>query len=217
MKPIACFAGIALSAAVWAHPAWAARGGGPAFKGDWNPKVGSGAVYQLEQKGQPPMDWEVAVVGQEAGGYWVETRMTAPEEVVTKALILPGAIQRTIVKASGQPAMELPAMTAGQGIPETDLKDATELVGKESVSTPAGTFSCDHYQVREAGGTTDVWVAPQVSPYGLVKVSGPGTQMILSRLITGARTRITETPQKLEMPGMVDLSDLMKQMEEGQQ
>lgn len=218
MKRIARFAGIVLSIAVWAHPVWAARTGqeGPMFKGDWNPRVGSGAEYQMEQTGQPPMSWEVAVVGQEAGGYWVETRMTAPEEVITKALIVPGAIQRMIVKAGGQPAMELPAMTAGQGIPQTDLKETARLIGKESVSTPAGTFSCDHYQLRERGGTTDVWVTSQISPYGLVKVSGPETRMVLSRLITGAWTRITETPQKIEMPGMADLSDMMKQMEEGQ-
>lgn len=54
------------------QPATARWGGsqmaGPGFKGIWKPKVGSGAVYQVEQKGQPPMSWEIVAVGQEAGG-----------------------------------------------------------------------------------------------------------------------------------------------------
>lgn len=186
------------------------------FKGGWHPKVGSGAVYQIEQRGQPPMSWEVAVVGQEAGGYWVETHVAAPEQMTTKALVAPGGVQRVIVKSGGEPAMELPGMSAGQGMPETGIEKAAKLIGKESVSTPAGTFSCDHYQTKDGSGTADVWVAENVSPYGLVKMTGPGTTMVLSRLITDTRTRITETPQKIELPGMADLSDMMKQMEEGQ-
>lgn len=208
-----------LSLTVIAAPqAMAARGqqGGPMFKGGWHPKVGAGAVYQLEQSGQPPMEMEIAVVGQEEGGYWVETRMFTPEEMISKALIVPGQVKRTIVKAAGQPAMEMPAMSAPK-VPETDIDKDAKLIGRESVTTPAGTFSCDHYQTQGSGGTADVWVAAQISPYGLVKMTGQGTTMLLSKVVTGARSRITETPQKIEMPDMPGMEEMMKQMQESRQ
>lgn len=210
-----------LSLAVMAAPqALAARGGppggAPGFRGAWHPVVGSGAAYRLEQQDQPAMDMEIAVVGQEAGGYWVETRMFAPEEMISKALILPGQVKRTIVKAAGQPAMELPAMNAPK-VPETNLDKTAKLLGRETVSTPAGSFACEHYQSQEQDGVVDAWVAAQVSPYGLVKMKGPKTTMLISKLITGAKSRITETPQKIEMPEMPNMDEIMKQMKESQQ
>lgn len=75
-----------------------------------------------------------------------------------------------------------------------------KLLGPEKVTTPAGTFSCDHYRMIEGGETTDLWVAPTVSPYGLVKMTSADMTMTLQKLITGAKTRITEKPQKLEIP-----------------
>ena len=209
-----------LSLAVAAVPqAMAARGGppngAPGFRGAWHPVVGSGAAYRLEQKGQPAMEMEIAVVGQEEGGYWVETRMFAPEEMISKALILPGQVKRTIVKAAGQPAMELPAMNAPK-VPETDIDKTAKRVGTETIATPAGSFACDHYQSQESGGTVDVWVATKVSPYGLVKMASPGTTMVISKLITGAKSRITETPQKLDIPSMPSMEEMMKQMKENQ-
>ncbi len=198
---------------------FAARGGpgGPMFKGGWHPKVGSGAVYRIEQSGQPAMDWEVAVVGQEAGAYWLEMRMTMPEEMIMKTLVAPGEVKRTIIKSGREPAMELPGMSMGQSVPETDIDKSAKLIGKESVTTPAGTFSCDHYQTQGSGSVADVWVAPQVSPYGLVKMTSPGTTMVLSKLVSGAKTRITETPQKLEIPDMPGMEEMMKQMQEQRQ
>lgn len=183
------------------------RSGLPQFRGAWHPVVGSGGVYQLEQKGQPPMTWEVAVVGQESGGYWIENRMAAPQEMVSKMLITQAGPQRFIVKTQGQPAMELPVMQA-QGMPQTDLDKKAKLIGREQVTTPAGTFSCDHYRLEEQGGT-DVWVASNISPYGLVKMTSKNTTMTLSKVVKGAKTKITETPQKLEMPKMPSLADML--------
>lgn len=189
-------------------PALAARSGGPPqFKGDWHPVVGAGGVYQLEQKGQPSMTWEITVVGQEAGAYWVENRMSVPQEMISKMLIGPGQVKRFIVKAAGQPAMELPVLQA-QGAPQTDLKQTAKLVGREQVSTPAGSFSCDHYQTQERSGTTDVWVTQSVSPYGLVKMTSRETTLTLAKVVSGAKSRITETPQKIEMPQMPDFSKM---------
>jgi len=39
-----------------------------------------------------------------------------------------------------------------------------------------------------------------VSPYGMIKPVSKDTEMVLIRYGTGAKTLITETPQKFEMP-----------------
>ena len=84
------------------------------------------------------------------------------------------------------------------------------VVGHESVNTPAGIFVCDHYQTQGTGGPFDVWVTSSVSPYGLVKMTSPRTTVTLSKLVKGAKSRITETPQKLEIPQMPGLSEMME-------
>ena len=205
---LVAFCSLALAAA----PSLAAHshsGDLPSFRGDWHPVVGAGAVYQVEGRGQPAMSWEIAVVGKEQGAYWIENRMAVPEESIMKMLVSPGAPpKRMIVKAAGQPAMELPVLQA-QGLPETNLKQTAKLVGKEQVSTPAGSFACDHYQMSERGGTTDVWVTAAVSPYGLVKMTSRDTTVTLAKVVKGAKTRITETPQKMDIPQLTGLGDLM--------
>ena len=193
-------------------PSFAARSGSEGmlqFRGDWHPVVGAGAVYQMETKGRPPLSMEIAVVGQEAGGYWIENRMNGPQEMISKMLVTPAGPQRMIVKAAGQPAMELPVNLQAVQAPQTDLKQTAKLVGKEQITTPAGTFACDHYQMNERGGTVDAWVASSVSPYGLVKMTSRDMTMTLAQVVKGAKSRITETPQKMEMPGMPNLSELM--------
>lgn len=198
-------------------PLFAARsdpGGMPQFRGDWHPVVGAGAVYQVDNKGQAGMSWEVAVVGQEAGGYWVENRVGAPEESILKMLVTTAGPQRLIVKSAGQPAMELPVAMQVQQAPETNLKQTATLVGKEQITTPAGTFACDHYQMKERSGMVDAWVEASVSPYGLVKMTSRDTTITLAKVVKGAKSRITETPQKIEMPGMPNLTDLMNDQRE---
>ncbi len=48
-------------------------------------------------------------------------------------------------------------------------------------------------------GSGDVWNPDKVAPWGLVKTVGKESNMTLTRLITGAKTRITATPQKLDL------------------
>ena len=194
------------------HGALAFPGSSASFRGRWRPVVGSGAVYQVQMKGEALTQWNMAVVGQEAGGYWVETQITAPELAVTKMLVSEHGVHRYIVKPGNEPAIELPAMQA-RGVPQTDLEKDGKLLGQEPITTPAGTFSCQHYRVEDRDGPADIWVADAVSPYGVVKFVGPDLTMTLERTITGVTTRIQETPQKLDLPNMDDLSALLKSNE----
>ena len=75
-------------------------------------------------------------------------------------------------------------------------------MGTESVTTPAGTFSCQHWHSNKDG--SDVWISDKVSPWKLVKMTGTKDNMILVRVITDAKTHITGTPVSMEemMKGM---------------
>ncbi len=209
MRWMSVFAGVSL-VVCGAVVAEGAPGGpmSPSFRGGWHPVVGSGGVYHIEEQGQLAIDWEVTVVGQEGDGYWIETHITAPEEVTTKMLVSPGSKGLSmIVKSGSEPAIELPLNMMGrQRTPTTDVEAASQRIGTEQVTTAAGTFTCEHYQSSDSTGVTDVWVNTGISPYGVVKVTSPGSTMELTRVVTGAKTRITETPQKFSFPaGFADL------------
>jgi hypothetical protein len=77
-----------------------------------------------------------------------------------------------------------------------------ELVGTESVTVPAGTFTCQHYRKQDPKGTVDMWISMQVTPYGMVKMTGPDTTMELKKILTNETSHINGEPQKMQMPEM---------------
>lgn len=187
----------------------------PKMSGVWTPTVGSGAAYQMDMKGQGKSEIEFAVVGTEAvegkTGHWLEMVMNDPRQGMTvmKMLMVLDAktlgVKRMIVKAAGEDAMEFPMhFMAQMGGPSqqvaADIRDDGVLVGTESVTTPAGTFSCQHYQSKDK--SWDAWITDKVAPYGVVKSVNRDGTMILSKVVTGAKTRITGPVQKMEMPPM---------------
>jgi hypothetical protein len=74
----------------------------------------------------------------------------------------------------------------------TDLRSNTDDVGSESVTTPAGTFACEHYRMKDGSG--DAWVSDKVTPFGLVKYQGKTDSMVLTKLVTDAKDKIVGTP-----------------------
>lgn len=196
----------------FAGAAHAQMGRAPQFSGVWNPVVGAGAAYSVESRGQTS-EMEMAVVGKETvdgkDGYWFEMTMQSSREkgtVVMKYLyVLDGAqtrVVRMVMQMAGQAPMEMPMQMMGRmGTASTqaaDVRAQSQDLGGESVTTPAGTFACEHYRSKDGSG--DVWVAKNVPPYGLIKSKSQDSTMILLRVITDARDKITGTPQS--MPGM---------------
>lgn len=192
-------------------PAQLATGRAPRLRGIWRPVVGAGAIYTVALKGQPPFTMDVGVVGQESvggqPGYWVESAMqTEAGMAISKVLIVGDpedgrSLRRMIVKHGDEPAMEMPvSMMAGQG--GTAGGREPQRLGRETIVVPAGTFAAEHLRFAEAGGAVDAWVAERISPYGLVKSIFPDGQIILQRIVSGARTRITEAPQPFQIPPM---------------
>ena len=191
-------------------------GQGPQPRGLFNPVVGSGAQYEYSKNanGKDKRTMEIDVVGKEPAegkdGYWLETIMsdTPMGEVVMKMLtVSDGAtvtIEKMIMQMSGRPPMEMPQMGGrGQQKQTIDIRNQADDVGSESVATPAGTFTAHHYRMKDGSG--DFWLSEQVSPYGLIKGQGKDLNIVLTRVVTDAKDKITGTPvpfnPRMMMPG----------------
>jgi hypothetical protein len=178
---------------------------GPAMRGIFNPVVGSGGQYEMTTEKGTKMEMEIAVVGKESvggkDGYWFETTFSDPSmgRMVHKTLtVVEGTdtvISRMIMQMGNRPPMEMPTsmMKSSAQKQSADIRERAEDVGSESITTPAGTFTAEHYKMKDGSG--DAWVAPKAGPYGLVKFQGKDTSMVLTKVITDAKDKITGTPQ----------------------
>ena len=65
-----------------------------------------------------------------------------------------------------------------------------------------GTFTCQHY--RSNTSAADTWISTDVAPYGLVKsTSADGSEMVLAKVLTNAKSKITGTPQPFDPSQMM--------------
>ena len=159
-------------------------------------------------KGDQPFKTKIAIVAKEGEAYWYETVMETKREgqVISKMLVSGNPedqknIKRMIVKMGNDPAMEMPVQmmqtSSGQG-----QKGKIIDKGTESIKVPAGTFTTQHMQYQDGEMTVDNWFHKDVSPLRAVKSQSKDFEMVLLGYGTGAKTLITETPQKFEMPQM---------------
>jgi hypothetical protein len=207
MLTMNCMIALMLLASVTAsaHPAQTAqgpRGMAPAdFRGVFNPTVGLGAAYQLETGGNPIMaEMEITVIGKQTvdgkQGYWIEFGALGQQrQLYMKMLVLVDgnniSTTRSIIQSSGTSAVELPLPGTPQTTP-ADNRENADKIGTESVTTPAGTFNCDHYRAKD--GSWDEWLSPKVGPWGLVKTVSKGNTMTLTRIVSNATDHITGSP-----------------------
>jgi len=151
------------------------------------------------------MVMEIAIVGKESvagkDGYWFEMTMSNSPmgQMVMKSLtVVDGTdtvVSRMIMQMGTRPPMEMPTQmnkSSAQKQP-ADIRERAEDVGSETVTTPAGTFTAERYKMKD--GTGDAWVAPKAGPYGLVKFQGKDSTMVLTKVLTDAKDKITGTPQ----------------------
>lgn len=187
---------------------------GPSFRGEFKPVVGGWSEYQITTKGEGSMKMKVAVVGKEGDAYWYETVMEGGKHgrTIMKMLVSGNPedqknIKRMIVKQGNEPAMEMPVQMMGQSPKAQGQTGKVIDKGTETIKVPAGTFKTQHSQYQDAEGVVDTWVYKDVSPYGMVKSVSKDTEMVLFGYGTGAKTQITETPQKFEMPQMPQMPE----------
>ena len=175
----------------------------PHVSGFWNPVVGEGAQYSIQSQKGDKTDMQITVVGKESvdgkDAYWYEMSFNRGngEMVMKQLMVLNGAdtqISRMIMQMPGRPPMEMPTQMLHQDhAPQTaDVRTGGEDLGSDTITVPAGTFTCHHYRTKSGG---EVWVSQKVSPYGLVKSKSNDSSMELTKVITGAKDQITGTPQ----------------------
>lgn len=188
----------------------------PKMPQDFKPVVGSGAEYQFTAKGKTAK-FSYAVVGKEPvsgkEGYWLEIRITNQQmngEMVMKDLVTMNGshpeIQRLIMQPPGRPPMEMPSSMIGMmrdRMPPANGKTDKSIgkkIGTETIAVPAGTFECTHYRTQQEGSPVDLWISDKVSPYGVVKMVGNNTTMVLQKVLTDQTSHIKGTPRKIQMP-----------------
>jgi hypothetical protein len=184
----------------------------PSIRGVWNPVVGGGAQYEQVDSDGSKHPITIAIIGKEdvsgATGYWMEVGMTrdAGDFWIQNLMVLTAPdlnVAKSIVQMPGRGPIEMPAAMMGRGQappPKVDLKTDSERVGNESVTTPAGTFDCEHWRAKD--GSYDAWISTKVTPWGLVKGSGPHGTLTLVKVVSDAKSHITGTPQKFD-PSMM--------------
>jgi hypothetical protein len=173
----------------------------------FHPVVGAGASYERTDKEGKKSAMEMSVVGSEMvgtqQGYWMEVGHSArnSEDMrYGKMLVTPADFvfhkMIMVMPGSTQPMeMDMEAAKSHRDTMDKDL-EKWHSVGTETISVPAGTFSCEHWTKDEGQG--DVWVSSKVSPMGMVKSVENGDTLVLTKLITGAKTHITGTPVKFD-------------------
>jgi hypothetical protein len=179
--------------------------------------VGQWAEYEIASD-QGKATSRFAVVGtEEAAGtehFWYETRMESPMGAMIMQLLIPSYpyeqsdIKQAVLKMGDQPAMVVPDQMLEMmqsRMAENAAEDAAsacgnaELVGRETVTVPAGTFDVMHLRVSGDAESAEIWISTDV-PFGMVKLEGAGSEMILLSHGRDAESSITEKPQK--MPGV---------------
>lgn len=192
--------------------------GGPRFYSEFKPVVGGWSEYQITVKGEAPSKMKIAIVGREGEAYWYETVMESKQEgkVITKMLVLGNPedqknVKRMIVKMGNEPAMEMPVPMMQSSMQPSKAQEKPGKIidkGVEMIKVPAGTFKSQHVQYQDSEGIVDTWIYKDIFPYGLIKSQSRDMEMVLIGYGSGAKTQITETPQKFEIPQIPQIPQL---------
>ena len=191
----------------------------PTLSGIWHPEVGSGAAYERTTPNGEKTQMEITVVGKEdvggKTGYWMEMAFSNPKMMNGATMLMKQLMtvdgdgvtsSRLVMQPPGQDPMEMDSgmMAGGRGGKQTmpaNIAEKAELVGTESITVPAGTFSCQHYHMKDGSG--DAWISDKVVPWSLVKEQDKDSTIILVKVITDAKDRITGTPKKFDPTEMM--------------
>jgi hypothetical protein len=174
------------------------------------PGVGRWAEYQATLNGKATT-MRYAVIGEEsrdgAPMKWLEMRMVGGKDTSVYQMLTPGnpgemdKIQEVVFKTGDRPAMKMSgAMISmirgqmGKNSALANLCEGVSLVGEESVTVPAGTFTASRFHNDKHD--SDAWMVSD-QPFYLVKSVGKNHEIALARSGDGATSSITEEPQDM--------------------
>jgi hypothetical protein len=193
----------------------------PAITKVFHPVVGKGAAYLSTDKDGKTRNTEISIVAKGSvdgkEGFWMEfvSDDNNGKSVVGKALITLGDFQfhRMIVQPAGQQAMELPGgamgMTSAGKAKMEEFTNDWNSVGTETITVPAGTFSCEHW--RNDKNNADSWTSDKITPLGLVKENHSGGGMVLTKILDNATDRITGPVKQFDMQQMIQQMQQQRQ------
>ncbi len=190
----------------------------PKFFTEFKPVVGGWAEYQFTGK-DLPSKMKIAIVDKEGDAFWYESQMESEKHGKTTSKMLVSGdptdmknVKRMIIKEGEKPATEMPVemLSMGGGRKGQAPKGKFVEMGTETVAVPAGSFKTQHMQYQDGKIVMDMWVNKDIPPYGLVKTTMKEGDMVLTAYGTGAKTTITETPKKFEMPKLPGGGGLFK-------
>jgi hypothetical protein len=185
----------------------------------FHPVLGQGAAYESTDSDGKKSHMEMYVVDKEMvgteQGYWMEVGHSADASgnlVYGKMLVTPADFKFHkmvfVMPGSTQPMeMDMEHSKAGRDAMDEKL-DKWHSVGTESVTVPAGTFSCEHWSKDDGKG--DVWASSKISPMGMVKSVEDGRTMVLVKQISDAETHIKGTPMKFDPQMMRQMMNQQK-------
>jgi hypothetical protein len=193
----------------------------PSITKAFHPVVGKGAAYLSTDKDGKTKTSEITVLAKDSvdgkEGFWMEFYSTdsAGKVLIGKALITLSdfQFQRMIVQPPGQQAMELPMNMANahRSKIEENLND-WHSVGPDTVTVPAGTFSCEHW--RNDKTNADTWISDKVTPFGMVKDSHNGSTEVLTKVLDNATDRITGPVKQFDMQQMIQQMQQQRQQKQ---
>ena len=178
----------------------------------FHPVVGQGAAYDVTDEEGKKTKMEMYVVDKEMvgteQGYWMEvghSRDVSGNLTYGKMLVTPGDFKfhKMVFVMPGQTQPMEMDMDAVQKSHNEMEKEAEKWhsVGTETVTVPAGTFSCEHW--KKDAGDGDIWASSKISPMGLVKSVDNGRTTVLVKTISDAKTKINGTPVKFDPKAMM--------------
>jgi len=191
----------------------------PAIAKYFHPVVGKGAVYMNTDKDGKSHNTEIAVVGKDSfegrEAFWMQfvNNESEGKTYVGKSLITTSDFQfhKMIIQPPGQQAMEMPInMNAARKEKMEDSLADWHSVGTETITVPAGTFSCEHW--RNDKRNSDIWASDKVTPFGMVKeVSNGGGTQVLVKVMDNATDRITGPVKQFDMQQMIQQMQQQRQ------
>ena len=157
-----------------------------------NPEVGVYAWYELKDaESGRKLFMRQAIVGskQVAGktGYYLETEVV-PEigfPVIYRLLLTGPAsavenVHEIMVKEGPEPPESLPVDVLSPEEAPTAESVRTSM-GMERIATPAGDLEAEHFVITQGELKTEVWVNDAIRPMGIVKMTSPEGELLLTR------------------------------------
>jgi hypothetical protein len=186
----------------------------------FHPVVGKGALYDTTSQRNGTAknrSMEIGIVGKDSvdgkDAYWMQFATdTEKQTLVGKSLITVDDFQfhRIIMQMPGQGAMELPSSMTAANRDQTEQKlNDWHSVGTETITVPAGTFTCEHWKNDKEGG--EVWTSDKVTPFGMVKEVHNDSTTVLVKVLDNVSDRITGPVKPFDMQQMIQQMQQQKQ------